>query len=187
MTAVVGLVEQHKRRGSRVWLGADAVAGETDHYRVRLVQPKVFSKGPYTIGYTTSFRMGQVLQHVADLPLSKTGPPFLGHMVKTFVPAVMAEFGKSGWLYTDKDRKHGGEFLVGIGGELFEVGSDFSVLQKIDFNFSAVGCGVEYLLGSLHSTRGRPRARITEALAAAAAFSAYVRPPYTILNGGWFK
>ena len=57
MTCIIGLVAD-----GRVYLGGDsaAVHGWTRR-RTRL--RKVFRKGPFLVGYTTSFRMGQLLEH----------------------------------------------------------------------------------------------------------------------------
>jgi hypothetical protein len=56
MTAVVGLVHN-----GTVHLGGDSAAPQGWDLIVR-ADPKVFTVGPYAIGFTTSWRMGQVLR-----------------------------------------------------------------------------------------------------------------------------
>lgn len=57
MTRVVGLVRQ-----GRVYMGVDSAAVQGWTRRASQVS-KVFRRGPFLIGYTTSFRMGQFLEH----------------------------------------------------------------------------------------------------------------------------
>ena len=60
MTCIVGLEHDGK-----VYMGGDSAAvGGMDVYPSRI--PKVFQAGRYLIGYTTSFRMGQLLQYGLD-------------------------------------------------------------------------------------------------------------------------
>lgn len=196
MTCIVGLVERDPKLGRRVWMGADSVAGDSNYYTVRLVTPKVFVKGDYIIGYTSSFRMGQILQYQTSLP--KLDAPLVldpprdrlhAFMIQKFVPAVAKAFETDGWLQKEKDRKSGGQFLVGVGGELFEIEDDFAVLKHVDFDFSVVGSGMYFAQGAVYALRdsNNPRRRITTALDAAKNFNAYVRPPYTILKSRWYK
>ena len=57
MTCIVGLVDDGK-----VYMGGDAAS--VDGYIVRTsALSKVFRNGPFLIGYSTSWRMGQILQY----------------------------------------------------------------------------------------------------------------------------
>lgn len=55
MTCVVGLVDK-----GTVYIGVDSAAVQGWTRRKSRVA-KVFHRGPFLIGYTTSFRMGQLL------------------------------------------------------------------------------------------------------------------------------
>lgn len=186
MTCIVGLVERDPKLGRRVWMGADSVAS-TGH-DLQLVAPKVFETHYFLIGYTTSFRMGQILQfrELPELPPTAHLYPF---MVTEFVPAVVKLFEADGYLKKEHDQKSGGQFLVGVRGELFQINSDFSVLQRVDFDFNAVGSGEGYALGALHAIRNtdNPKRKILAALDAAQSLGVYARKPYTILKGRWHK
>ena len=70
------------------------------------------------------------------------------YLVKRFVPFLRAAFKDAGWLEVENSREEGGQFLVGIRGELFEINSDFSVLKMVD-GFNAVGSGEYYALGAM--------------------------------------
>ena len=82
MTAVVGLVHN-----GRVHLGADS-AGSSGWSLTLRADEKVFRNGPYAMGFTTSYRMGQLLRY-AFAPPEPTGD-LQGFMVTTFVDSVRA-------------------------------------------------------------------------------------------------
>ncbi len=178
MTAIVGVVED-----GQVWLGGDA-AGVGGLSLSTRSDPKVFKSGESVMGYTTSFRMGQILQHHLTLPVPYETEGGMAYMVKRFVPAVKDELKKHGFQQTKDGRDNGGTFLVGYRGELYEVEDDYQV-ARVQQAYHAVGAGFELALGSLHTSElveATPRERIRMALAAAAQFCAGVRPPFTIVS-----
>jgi len=64
---------------------------------------------------------------------------------------------------------------------LFISESGFAVIEPMD-PYAAIGSGAKFALGALRATRGDPRSRLLRALEAAAHFSPYVHPPFTILK-----
>jgi hypothetical protein len=175
MTCVVGLVE-----GNDVFIGADSagVAGLSIAVRA---DEKVFRNGEFVFGFTTSFRMGQLLRYRFSPPDLREGQSIMAYMVTDFIDAVRATMADGGFLHTDNGRISGGNFLVGFRGRLFEIDEDFQVGERLG-NFAAVGCGSDLALGSLFSTprSAGPISRITTALGAAASFSAGVCAPFCI-------
>src|SRR6187549_1735899 len=175
MTVIASLV--HK---GHIYMGGDSagVAGTDMHVRS---DPKVFFNGEYLIGFTTSFRMGQLLRYAAKLPV----PPendLHGFMVTTFVDAIRETFKDSGWGKKTSEREEGGCFLVGVRGKLFDIGGDYGVGMNV-LGYDAVGCGGIIAQGALHATKGMPpRQRITRALSAAVQHSSGVRGPFHILT-----
>jgi len=177
MTCIVGLVQD-----GAVWMGGDAAAVEDGHYLSVAATPKLFVNGAYLIGYTTSFRMGQILRYQFAPPPPGRAKDLMAHMVSQFVPAMRATLSDEGWLETKDGREEGGCILVGVRGRLFEVQDDFAVLEA-GCGFEAIGSGVSVGLGALYATAGGdPRARIFTALAAAESFTTGVRGPFTILE-----
>lgn len=173
MTCIVGV--QHN---GRVWLGGDSagVAGWSLDVRADV---KVFRNGPYLMGFTTSFRMGQLLRYAFDPPK----PPredLDRFMVTTFVDAVRECLGEGGFRVKKNEAEEGGQFLVGVRGTLYAVHQDFQMARTLS-GYDAVGCGQDLALGSLHTTQGiRPRHRVLAALEAAAHHSAGVAAPFTV-------
>jgi len=179
MTVIVGIVDKGK-----VTIGADS-AGISNLDRMIMKDPKVFRRGPIIGGYTTSFRMGQLLAHRLDVPaLPKRKADLLPWMVGPFLDAVRSCLSIGSWITHDKGRAEGGQFLIGVRGRLFAVEADLTVAEPA-CGYHAVGCGMFYAIGSLFTTRGMtwsPETRLRHAMAAAAAHSAGVAEPFRILK-----
>ncbi|MFD5111451.1 hypothetical protein ACFWNG_03900 [Streptomyces sp. NPDC058391] len=172
MTVIAGLV--HKRR---VHLAGDS-AGVGGYSLTIRTDPKVFVSGPYAMGFTGSFRMGQLLHHSLSAP-HPTGD-LHRFMCTTFVDAIRTCLKDGGWAKKDSEQEEAGTFLVGCLGRLFVVHSDYQIGEGTD-GYMAVGCGDDLALGALHATAAlnmKPRARLTAALDAAAHHSAGVAGPY---------
>ncbi|MBH1937403.1 hypothetical protein I5Q34_24570 [Streptomyces sp. AV19] len=176
MTVIVGLVHD-----GRVHLGGDSAG--VGGYRLTVRQdPKVFRNGPYAMGFTTSFRMGQLLHHAFKAPKPKGDLDRF--MTTVFVDKLRTCLKDGGWARKDSEQEEGGTFLVGVYGRLFAVYGDYQIAEPAD-GYAAVGCGDEFALGALHATAGmglEPRKRLTLALAAAGYHSAGVSAPFTYVT-----
>ncbi|MCO5998272.1 hypothetical protein [Actinoallomurus rhizosphaericola] len=178
MTAIVGITD-----GSTVVIAGDSAGVGGDITQPRL-DAKVFTNGPYVVGYTTSFRMGQILRYAFKAPVPPDGEDGLhAFMCTGFINGVRESLKEGGWASKDNDQEEGGSFLVGIRGRLFEICADYQVGEMAD-GYTAVGCGAEIALGALHATAGTDmplQARAIAALEAAAHFSTGVRSPFTVV------
>lgn len=175
MTCIVGLLQ-----GGKVWIGGDS-AGVAGYALRARADRKVFTVGPFAIGFTTSFRMGQLLNHAFTPPLPKPGQDLTAFMVTDFVNAVRDCLKAGGFATKESEAEHGGQFLVGYRGHLFMVGSDYQVGEALA-GFDAVGSGADVALGAMAVGRGAPKVRILAALAAAAKFNAGVRGPFHVVK-----
>lgn len=176
MTCIVGMIN-----GKRVTIGADSAGVAGLDVTVRK-DPKVFITGDFVIGCTSSFRMIELLQF--SLKVKERGDkPVYEYMCTDFIKGVRKCFRKGGFLQKTKDGEdQGGLFLVGYEGRLFKIGGDFQVGEAHE-DFAAVGCGEDYAIGSLCTTRDMiltVEERITKALEVAAERSGGVRPPFVI-------
>jgi len=169
MTAIVGIVGK-----KYIYIGADSLA-VSNLSTIARADAKVFINGPYIIGFTTSWRMGQLLQyefnHISH-PLKMDDHRF---MVTRFVPVIKKCLETGGFV-------GGGDFLVGYRKKLYTIGSDFQVGMPLD-NFAAIGCGLDLCLGSLHTTKEykiEPEDKVLLALKAAEYFNSGVRGPFVI-------
>ena len=169
MTCIVGIV--HKKK---VFIGADSLGSNRIWQKTLRKDPKVFKNGDFLIGYTSSFRMGQLLRFNFQPPVHPLKMDDYEYMVKLFIPAVRECFKDGGFAEKDKEQESGGIFLVGYRGELYCVESDYQVGVSYD-GFDSVGCGDDLAKGALFVNKNKhPKERIRQAIEAAAHFSAGV-------------
>lgn len=175
MTCIVGV---ETKRGAII--GGDSLAGDDWYSDVR-AEPKVFRLRDYVFGFTTSFRMGDLLKHHLSLPT----PPIRGvhkHLVTVAIPAIR-ECLKAGGFATTKDGAEvGGDFLIGVRGGVYHVASDYQVGRSAH-GYAAIGCGGQIARGALYASAGMaPRRRVKVALEAAARHCMGVVGPWHIVE-----
>ncbi|WP_416149491.1 hypothetical protein ACM26V_00380 [Salipaludibacillus sp. HK11] len=177
MTCIVGIVG----KDGRVHLGGDS-AGVAGYSITVRADEKVFKKGEFIMGFTSSFRMGQLLRYKLDIPYHKPNVDTYEYMVTEFVESLRKCLKEGGFSKNDSGEESGGTFLVGYKGDLFYVGDDFQV-GRYSLSYGAVGCGQEIANGSLYSNIDKePIERIKESLMAAQQFSGGVREPFVIVS-----
>jgi len=181
MTCIVGLVDNGK-----VYMGGDSAGCAGFDLSIRADQ-KVFKNDDFIMGFTTSFRMGQLLRYDFSPPKYHTDVDIYKYMVTDFINEVRRCLKNGGYASKKDEEESAGTFLVGFKGQLFRICNDYQVGQNI-LPFDACGCGQSYALGSLHSTNETwggfpkidPQTRIEMALHTAQQFSAGVREPFHI-------
>lgn len=180
MTVIVGLEWE-----GRIYMGADSasVAG-MEGFSTRL--RKVFRRGPLLIGYTTSFRMGQLLQYRLDVPPHPEGMDAFEYLATYLVDAVRACLKDGGYARVESGVEQGGQFLIGYRGKLYQVDSDFQVNSNQE-EFAVVGAGAPYALGVLYERifdmeflKLEPEKLVLSALRAAEHFCIGVRAPHYV-------
>lgn len=172
MTCIVGLVDK-----GDVYLGGDSagVAGLSLSIRA---DEKVFINGPFVMGFTTSFRMGQLLRYKFNPAVQTVSQNDMQYMVTTFIDAVRSCFSDNGF----GSKSDGGTFLVGYHGQLYTIAGDFQVGIPSE-NYDSVGSGSDLALGAMHATsKLDPKKRILSALQAASHFNAGVAAPFRIIK-----
>ncbi len=184
MTCIVGLVDQET---GDVWMGGDSAGVSGNHLQIR-TQPKVFRKGSVVMGYTTSFRMGQLLQYKLTIPAERDEndqliEPF-EWMVTKFVEAIRKCLNEGGFAHKENQVEEGGTFLVGYRGHLFCLYDDYQVAELTQ-GFNVVGCAWAYALGVLGvmvEAGKAPEECVLRALAAAERFSGAVSEPFCVVR-----
>lgn len=178
MTCIVGL-----KKNGKVYLGGDSASvGGYDLMVTR--EPKVFKNGEALIGYTSSWRMGQLLRYKLVLPHQPVEMDDDTYLRTMFVDAVRQTLKDGGYTKVENNVEIGGLFLVGYRGRLFRVDEDFQVLEPVA-DFDAVGCGEAYAKGALYASQDvkDETKRVMQALEAAERMSAGVRGPFVVIAG----
>ena len=172
MTCIVGVVDK-----GTVYIGGDS-AGVSAYSITPRADKKVFINRDFAMGFTTSFRMGQLLQYKLVPPDKPKKCSDYKFMVVDFVDAVKKCFKENDYGLPDK----GGCFLVGFNSNLYAIDDDFQVGINC-MPFDSVGCGSEIAKGSLFSTVGKkPMDRVKLALKAAATLNGGVCAPFNIVK-----
>lgn len=184
MTCIVGIAQDKK-----VYMGGDS-AGVDEAWNLTIrADKKVFTLGiedEFVVGFTTSYRMGQLLKHQLLLPdythLNDLDEEIEHYMVSQFIEAIRFCFRNYGYLKKENEQESGGQFLVGFRGRLFQIDSDFQVGRPLN-GYAAVGVGAKVALGALYASRRRePLTRINLALEAAAHFTIGIQQPFYIIE-----
>lgn len=158
MTCIVAITD-----GQNLVFGADSIGeGPKPKQQIRK-DPKIFTVGHFLIGFTTSFRMGQVLMH-AELPtppMTRDADKAHRFMVRELVPAARGLMEAGGFArsisvtqpegYQETRHAMGGTFVVGFDGHLFEVQADYSVAM-LETPYTAIGAAQLPALGALSAT-----------------------------------
>lgn len=179
MTCIVGITDGHT-----VTIGGDSAGSDGWHVAVRS-DSKVFQVGPYLMGFTNSFRMGQLLRYSLSVGEPDTWDVDR-FMATTFIDAVRTCLTEGGFARMEEGREEGGQFLVGIHGRLYVIDSDYQIGHTVA-GYDAVGSGYMIALGSLHSTAKTSISthdRAVMALEAAVELTGSVRPPFTVMQAG---
>ena len=176
VTCIIGIATE-----ARVYIGADSAA--VSGWTVRpTALPKVFRLDLFLIGYTTSFRMGQILQyHLSVAPQEDESD--MQYMVVTFAESVRACLNDHGFATIKDNEERGGQFLVGYKGHLYCIESDYQVAESAE-GFDACGSGTDFALGAMQALEQLPpRERIRKSLEISARFCGSVLAPFRVLYG----
>lgn len=182
MTCIVGY--KYKKKA---YIGGDSAGVGTEDLSLRIRNDhKVFKTGKFIMGFTSSFRMGQLLMYKLKVPAQKKTQKDYEYMVTTFIDAVRKCLTDGGFSKNDNGEESAGSFIVAYKGELYTIYDDYQVEIAAE-DYTAVGCGDKYALGALKSIESlsciySPEEVIQIALHAAECFSAGVAGPYNIIN-----
>jgi len=177
VTAVVGV-----EHAGGVVMGADSISVDPGYYRTRdRTTRKLFRRGAYLIGYTSSFRVGDLLRFQVPWPAPRPGvgvDALYEHLVVKVIPGIRETLKNGGALTTKDGSDAAGGFLLAVSGRLFRVDIDLHV-GRYEHGFATCGAGEDVANGALHATVGMsPKTRVQRALAAAEACCIRVRGPF---------
>lgn len=181
MTCIVAVKGKEK-----IVIGGDS-AGVSGLDLIVRKDKKVFTNGPFTMGFTSSFRMGQVLMDMEVPVRDESHTDDYKYMRTTFIDTVMGAFERKGILKKENEVKECGEFIVVYRGNIYKIYTDFQV-QMLTVPFDACGCGESYALGALAEMNRsgypseQPKDACKRALETAEKFSGGVRSPFNFIE-----
>lgn len=180
MTCIVALKTP---RG--VILGGDSAGVEGYTLGIR-TDEKVFSRmgggAKWTFGFTSSFRMGQLIRYSLKIPKVPKNKNLQGYMATKFINACRDCFKTGGQARKHNEEESAGIFIAAVRGQIFTIYEDYQIGQATE-DFVAVGCGGQIARGSLYTSpdHWEPKNRVIAALSAAEYCSAGVRSPFHLV------
>lgn len=178
------IVAKYVDQAIRVGADSQASAGYDAEHRddgklFRLLRRDGARSGWYhpeaLIGFTTSYRFGQIAQYHVDMPVVSRASAAEPHkyMVKRYVPALRKALKEHGYTKVVNERETAGTMIVATLGKIFVIYDDLQVAVPVAY--TAIGCGFAYALGAMHAG-----ASVTQALNAADRFSSGVGGPMRV-------
>ena len=154
-----------------VTLGADKL-GVRNLDKINRKDPKVFVAHGIKYGFTSSFRMGQILRYHNEDVGPVISPDPMRYIVTKLVPMWRSILKEHGYVRFNNGEESGGVFIIALEGRIFTIESDFQVAEAQD-DFAAVGCGESFALGALKNNGHLDtKERVKQAIETACYFSA---------------
>lgn len=181
MTCIVGLID----KDGVAHLASDSL-GSNSYTKSTYKNQKIFKKDKLLIGYTSSYRMGQLLEHQLNLPDRKVGQTLDNWMYVDFVNAIRKLLKDNGFLKVDSNKEEIGTFIVAGEGRLFIMQDDLAVLES-DELFDACGSGEDHAKAAVYqllkNTKLSPKQILEEAVNTASRYVTSVGGEVRYLKG----
>jgi ATP-dependent protease HslVU (ClpYQ) peptidase subunit len=177
MTCIAGIVA----KDGSVIIGGDSAGVAGLDMSVRK-DAKVFRCDGFLYGFTTSFRMGQILRYSFKPPDHDPRVDTDTYLRTEWIDAVRKALEAGGFAKKSNGEETGGMFLLGYRGRLFQVESDYQIGEDVA-PYAAVGCGYAFAKGAMFATQHSDLAEIARvrlALECAESHSAGVRGPFVV-------
>lgn len=181
MTIIVGL-----ECDDCTYIGGDAGATDPESLdSVIVADSKVFFKDNILFGFSSSFRVGQLLKYSIKLPCNKKMSE-MEYLVTVVADRIKNICTKKGIIGKTDDQEDfiDSNVLCAINGKLFQIESSLAII-KSKFPYAAIGSGAPYAVGALYALQDSPippEEKIRIALDTACMHNAACRGPYTILK-----
>jgi ATP-dependent protease HslVU (ClpYQ) peptidase subunit len=182
MTCIVAL----KVPNVCVWVGGDSGAFKEDEISQRSCE-KVFYNGDFLIGFSGSFRVGQLIKYSFSPPPIKDPENIMRYFVVDFIDSLKECLRSKGNLKTNESGEecHECDIIVAYKDKVVSIESDFNVGDHLD-NYISIGSGALYALGALSAIEEidnlTPEQKILKSLFASEKHSPSVVQPFTVLR-----
>lgn len=138
MTCILAYIDKNK---TAHMVGDSAATDVSQHTRLDLNSKKIFKHGNMLMGYTTSLRMGQLIENCLEIPERTEGLTDYQYLIKQLIPVLYKLYTDEGYMLSNE--KKGGTFIIAWNGMLYVIDDNFAVLQVTNC-FVSVGSGASY-------------------------------------------
>ena len=126
-TCIVGL-----EHNGDVYIGGDSAGVDGSYSRAVRVDEKVFTNGRMLFGFTSSFRMGQILRYSFNPPEQTVGEGDFEYLCGAWIDSLIECLKKKGYATIKNNSAMGGTFLLGFNGKLYQIQDDFQVGKRVE-------------------------------------------------------
>ena len=176
VTCIIGLEHEGK-----VYVGGDSATGNGWGLRVATT-PKVFRLGELLVGFTDTWRFGQLLQYSLVVPQRDGEDSDERYLIATLIPAIRSTMKDHGYVTTEDSRESAGGAIIGYRGRVYELSPNFGLTTFAD-KVAAVGVGWMFAEGAMLALEQlAPKERILKALEIVGRCSDGVLPPFTVME-----
>lgn len=171
MTTIIGI-----EYGDKSLIVADSrVTDDSGRIYAHKVMKKIASRGQFLIAGAGEVVPCDIAQNIWVPPnfTAKDKKDVYCFMITKVMPSLRKCLTDNGYNF-DEDKKDGTrfQFLISVGGEMFDIDEDLSVMKSED-NVYAIGSGGSFALGALYAG-----AEPLRAMDIACKVSAYSAPPF---------
>ena len=188
MTCIVSFLDRENGVG---YIGGDSF-GSTSFSGHVYKNRKVFKSkdtSNVVMGYTSSFRMGDLLEYTSGLfdkvDVLENKTIDREYLVTKFIPKVSNVFYQNKFETNNNGEANGGFFILTTKDGIYTIQNDYSVMES-STDYASVGSGSYFALGSLYATKDNkdlsPVDKIKLALESAEFNQINVRRPFYIIN-----
>jgi len=171
MTTIIGIEYDDKS----ILVADSRVIDDSGRIYAHQVMKKIASRGALLIAGAGEVAPCDIAQNIWVPPAftAKDKKDPYRYMIVKAMPSLRKCLTDNGYSF-DEDKKDGMrfQFLMAVGGELFDIDEDLSVM-KSDDNIYAIGSGGSFALGALYAG-----AEPLQAMEIASRVSAYSAPPF---------
>jgi ATP-dependent protease HslVU (ClpYQ) peptidase subunit len=171
MTTIIGIEYSDKS----VLVADSRVIDDSGRVYAHKVMKKIAKRGSILIAGAGEVTPCDIAQNIWVPPqfTAKDKKDPYRYMIVKAMPSLRKCLTDNGYTFDD-DKKDGMrfQFLMSVGGEIFDIDEDLSVMKSED-NIYAIGSGGPYALGALHAG-----AEPMQAMEIASKVSAYSSPPF---------
>ena len=169
MTTIIGV---ESKDGSLI-LADSQVTDDSGKVFSHPSMTKINQRGAFLIAGAGEILPCDVIQHIWEAPrvMAKDKQDLYHFMVVKVIPSMRRCLKENGYNFDDQGSERF-QFLVAVGGELFELDEDLGI-TKSDRGHYAIGSGAPYALGAM-AVGATPE----QAMAVAAELTAFTAAPY---------
>lgn len=130
----------------RIVLAGDKI-GVSGNFKAIIKEPKVFFNCDFMIGYTTSFRMGQLLNHTWKPTKRKKDQSVENYIYVDTIGSIRKLF-EENWFFDKTKEDDWGIFILCYENKIFKVHTDMTITESMD-HIAVCGSGREVAKGAL--------------------------------------